>query len=127
MRTGLPPIQAAKSDAWIEKTDVDGLNLAYAVTPETFADFVDRLSAAAFGRHQRRRAKAKFSERKPYPARNRATRSSNPSPSSGESREIRSKQWPSWSLRLMQPIHGRGSGPSEIPIRRTQKRQADFS
>ena len=27
--------------AWVEETDVDGFNLAYAVTPETFADFVD--------------------------------------------------------------------------------------
>jgi alkanesulfonate monooxygenase len=26
---------------WIEKTDVDGFNLAYAVTPESFQDFVD--------------------------------------------------------------------------------------
>jgi FMN-dependent oxidoreductase (nitrilotriacetate monooxygenase family) len=26
---------------WVEETDVDGFNLAYAVTPETFADFVD--------------------------------------------------------------------------------------
>jgi alkanesulfonate monooxygenase len=27
--------------AWVEETDVDGFNLAYAVAPETFADFVD--------------------------------------------------------------------------------------
>jgi hypothetical protein len=27
--------------AWVEETDVDGFNLAYAVTPETFIDFVD--------------------------------------------------------------------------------------
>ncbi len=26
---------------WIEGTDVDGFNLAYAVMPETFEDFVD--------------------------------------------------------------------------------------
>ena len=26
---------------WVEETDVDGFNLAYAVTPETFADIVD--------------------------------------------------------------------------------------
>jgi alkanesulfonate monooxygenase SsuD/methylene tetrahydromethanopterin reductase-like flavin-dependent oxidoreductase (luciferase family) len=26
---------------WVEATGVDGFNLAYAVTPETFADFVD--------------------------------------------------------------------------------------
>ena len=27
--------------SWTEETDVDGFNLAYAVMPETFADFVD--------------------------------------------------------------------------------------
>jgi hypothetical protein len=27
--------------AWVEDTDVDGFNLAYAVMPETFVDFVD--------------------------------------------------------------------------------------
>ena len=27
--------------SWVEDTDVDGFNLAYAVTPETFTDFVD--------------------------------------------------------------------------------------
>jgi alkanesulfonate monooxygenase len=27
--------------AWVDETDVDGFNLAYAVTPETFTDFVD--------------------------------------------------------------------------------------
>ncbi len=27
--------------AWVEETDVDGFNLAYAVMPETFVDFVD--------------------------------------------------------------------------------------
>ncbi len=26
---------------WVAQTDVDGFNLAYAVTPETFADFVE--------------------------------------------------------------------------------------
>ena len=26
---------------WVRETDVDGFNLAYAVTPETFTDFVD--------------------------------------------------------------------------------------
>ncbi|MEZ0363009.1 LLM class flavin-dependent oxidoreductase [Mycobacterium sp. pUA109] len=26
---------------WVEETDVDGFNLAYAVTPQTFADFID--------------------------------------------------------------------------------------
>jgi hypothetical protein len=29
--------------AWVDETDVDGFNLAYAVTPETFTDFVDLL------------------------------------------------------------------------------------
>src|SRR5438128_7200712 len=32
---------AAALIAWVEETDVDGFNLAYAVAPETFADFVD--------------------------------------------------------------------------------------
>jgi len=32
---------AAELIAWVEETDVDGFNFAYAVTPETFADFVD--------------------------------------------------------------------------------------
>jgi alkanesulfonate monooxygenase SsuD/methylene tetrahydromethanopterin reductase-like flavin-dependent oxidoreductase (luciferase family) len=28
---------------WVEETDVDGFNLAYAVTPGTFADFIDHV------------------------------------------------------------------------------------
>jgi hypothetical protein len=28
-------------EEWIEDTDVDGFNLAYALTPDTFNDFVD--------------------------------------------------------------------------------------
>jgi alkanesulfonate monooxygenase len=38
---GSPKQVADKLIAWVEETDVDGFNLAYAVTPETFADFVD--------------------------------------------------------------------------------------
>ena len=38
---GSPEQIADELTAWVEETDVDGFNLAYAVTPETFADFVD--------------------------------------------------------------------------------------
>ena len=38
---GSPEEVANELIDWVEATDVDGFNLAYAVTPETFADFVD--------------------------------------------------------------------------------------
>jgi alkanesulfonate monooxygenase len=38
---GSPGEVADEVIAWVEETDVDGFNLAYAVTPETFADFID--------------------------------------------------------------------------------------
>jgi long-chain alkane monooxygenase len=38
---GSPEEVADELHAWVAETDVDGFNLAYAVTPETFADFVD--------------------------------------------------------------------------------------
>jgi long-chain alkane monooxygenase len=38
---GSPEEVAEEMIAWVEETDVDGFNLAYAVTPETFIDFVD--------------------------------------------------------------------------------------
>jgi alkanesulfonate monooxygenase len=38
---GSPEEVADELIAWVEETDVDGFNLAYAVMPETFADFVD--------------------------------------------------------------------------------------
>jgi long-chain alkane monooxygenase len=38
---GSPENVADELMAWIEETDVDGFNLAYAVVPETFVDFVD--------------------------------------------------------------------------------------
>ena len=38
---GLPEEVAEELIAWVDDTDVDGFNLAYAVMPETFADFVD--------------------------------------------------------------------------------------
>jgi alkanesulfonate monooxygenase len=38
---GAPEEVADELIAWVEETDVDGFNLAYAVTPETFSDFVD--------------------------------------------------------------------------------------
>lgn len=38
---GSPSQIADELVAWVEATDIDGFNLAYAVMPETFADFVD--------------------------------------------------------------------------------------
>jgi long-chain alkane monooxygenase len=38
---GSPEEVADELIDWVEATGVDGFNLAYAVTPETFADFVD--------------------------------------------------------------------------------------
>ncbi len=38
---GSPAEVADEMQAWVEETDVDGFNLAYAVTPETFADVVE--------------------------------------------------------------------------------------
>jgi alkanesulfonate monooxygenase SsuD/methylene tetrahydromethanopterin reductase-like flavin-dependent oxidoreductase (luciferase family) len=38
---GSPSDVADELIGWVEDTDVDGFNLAYAVTPETFSDFVD--------------------------------------------------------------------------------------
>jgi alkanesulfonate monooxygenase len=38
---GSPEQIADEFESWIEATDLDGFNLAYAVTPETFADFVE--------------------------------------------------------------------------------------
>ncbi len=38
---GDPRAVADELQSWVTKTDVDGFNLAYAVTPETFADFVE--------------------------------------------------------------------------------------
>jgi len=36
------PVQIADElESWVDEADVDGFNLAYAVTPETFNDFVD--------------------------------------------------------------------------------------
>jgi hypothetical protein len=37
----LPEEGAEELIAWVEETDLDGFNLAYAVVPETFTDFVD--------------------------------------------------------------------------------------
>jgi FMN-dependent oxidoreductase (nitrilotriacetate monooxygenase family) len=38
---GAPAEVADELIAWVEETDIDGFNLAYAVTPESFADFAD--------------------------------------------------------------------------------------
>ena len=38
---GSPEEVAEELIAWVEDTDVDGFNLAYAVMPETFVDFVN--------------------------------------------------------------------------------------
>jgi hypothetical protein len=40
---GSPSTVADLMQEWIEDTDVDGFNLAYAVTPETFEDTVNLL------------------------------------------------------------------------------------
>jgi long-chain alkane monooxygenase len=40
---GGPVTVANELLAWVEETDVDGFNLAYAVTHETFADIVEHL------------------------------------------------------------------------------------
>lgn len=40
---GSPQTVADLMQEWVEETDVDGFNLAYAVTPETFEDAVDLL------------------------------------------------------------------------------------
>jgi len=41
MVVGSPVEVSEELIAWVKETDVDGFNLGYAVTPETFADFVD--------------------------------------------------------------------------------------
>src|SRR5271170_5295446 len=38
---GSPQTVADQLQAWVEETDIDGFNLAYAVTPESFGDFVE--------------------------------------------------------------------------------------
>jgi long-chain alkane monooxygenase len=38
---GDPREVADELQSWVAETGVDGFNLAYAVTPETFADFVE--------------------------------------------------------------------------------------
>ena len=38
---GSPQSVADQLEAWVRDTDVDGFNLAYAVTPESFSEFVD--------------------------------------------------------------------------------------
>ena len=40
---GSPQRVADELQAWVEETDIDGFNLAYAVSPETFSDIVDLL------------------------------------------------------------------------------------
>ncbi len=40
---GSPTTVADSLQKWVAETDVDGFNLAYAVTPETFEDIVDLL------------------------------------------------------------------------------------
>jgi hypothetical protein len=42
--------QAEELIAWVDETDLDGFNLAYVVTPETFTDFVDLLVPELQGR-----------------------------------------------------------------------------
>jgi long-chain alkane monooxygenase len=40
---GSPQTVADHLQAWVEETDIDGFNLAYAVTPESFADFTEMI------------------------------------------------------------------------------------
>ncbi len=40
---GSPGQVADQMEGWVNDTDIDGFNLAYAVTPETFIDIVDLL------------------------------------------------------------------------------------
>jgi alkanesulfonate monooxygenase SsuD/methylene tetrahydromethanopterin reductase-like flavin-dependent oxidoreductase (luciferase family) len=40
---GSPERVADELQSWVAETDIDGFNLAYAVTPETFSDIVDLL------------------------------------------------------------------------------------
>lgn len=40
---GTPERVADEIEAWVEQTDVDGLNLAFAISPESFEDIVDML------------------------------------------------------------------------------------
>ena len=43
LAVGSPQTVADELQSWVEETDVDGFNLAYAVTHETFRDVVDLL------------------------------------------------------------------------------------
>ncbi len=43
VHVGGPARVADELQEWVEETDVDGFNLAYAVTPETFESIVDHL------------------------------------------------------------------------------------
>src|SRR5918912_1153139 len=43
LAVGSPQQVADEMQAWIAETGVDGFNLAYAVTPESFVDFVDHV------------------------------------------------------------------------------------
>jgi alkanesulfonate monooxygenase len=38
---GSPSAVASQMQSWVDETGIDGFNLAYAVTPETFSDFAD--------------------------------------------------------------------------------------
>jgi alkanesulfonate monooxygenase len=40
---GTPQKVADEIEAWVDQTDVDGLNLAFAISPESFEDIVDLL------------------------------------------------------------------------------------
>ncbi len=59
--------------AWVDETDVDGFNLAYAVTPETFTDMVDLVvpELQARGRYKRDYAPGTLREKLYGPGRRR--------------------------------------------------------
>src|SRR5689334_2472685 len=62
---GSPEEVAEELIAWVEDTDVDGFNLAYAMMPESFAEFVDLVvpELQKRGRYKRDYAPGTLSEK----------------------------------------------------------------
>jgi alkanesulfonate monooxygenase len=61
---GSPARVADELQAWVQETGVDGFNLAYAVTPETFTDVVDLCTRVAAARRVQDRIRAGHAARK---------------------------------------------------------------
>ncbi len=81
---GSPEQIADTLTEWVEATDIDGFNLAYAVTPESFEDFVDLVvpeltRRGVYKREYRARHVARKAVRRPaapaspHPTRRRST------------------------------------------------------